>query len=288
MDRKIRTRIQLVAALVQNANFRGFFTGRLYQGPLKNVCVPGLNCYSCPGALGACPIGALQTFLAARPVRFPYYVVGLLLFFGALLGRAVCGFLCPFGLLQDLLHRIPFPRKKLGAFPGDRALRRLKYAVLAVLVVGLPALVLDWTPAFCKYLCPAGTLGGGIPLALLHGEALHLELGRLFYGKLGIAAVILIASLLICRPFCKYLCPLGAIYGLMNRFALLRLRLDPQRCTGCGACARVCPMQVDPVKTPDSAECIRCGACTRACSASALRLGVRQRSEAVDTSTASD
>ena len=135
MDNKLRGRVQFVAALVQNADLRGFFTGRIDQGAQKAVCVPGLNCYSCPGALMSCPIGSLQAFLSARPVKVPYYVAGLLLFFGALLGRAVCGFLCPFGWIQELLHKIPFPRKKLGTFPGDRLLRRLKYLVLAGLVV---------------------------------------------------------------------------------------------------------------------------------------------------------
>ena len=272
---RFRLRIQLLAALVQNADFRGFFTGKINRGALKSVCVPGLNCYSCPGALGACPIGSLQAFLSSRPVRFPYYVVGLLLFFGALLGRAVCGFLCPFGLVQDLLHRLPFPRRKLGAFPGDRLLRKLKYAVLLVLVIGLPALVMDYVPAFCKYLCPAGTLGGGVPLVLLHGERLHLTVGGLFFWKLAVALVILVLCAVIFRPFCKYLCPLGALYGLTNSFALYRMHTDAGRCTGCGACARVCPMQVDPAKTPNSPECIRCGACTRCCPAQALHLGIR-------------
>ena len=100
--------IQSVAALIQNANFKGFFTGKIYTGAGKNVCVPGLNCYSCPGAVGACPLGSLQNYLSGMKFRFPYYVLGLLLFFGALLGRAVCGFLCPFGFLQDLLYLIPF------------------------------------------------------------------------------------------------------------------------------------------------------------------------------------
>lgn len=95
MDNKRRLAIQSVAALLQNANFKGFFTGKIYGGNLKNVCVPGLNCYSCPGAVGACPIGSLQSFLSSYSFKFPYYVVGLLIFFGALLGRVVCGFLCP-------------------------------------------------------------------------------------------------------------------------------------------------------------------------------------------------
>ncbi|MBQ6453760.1 MAG: 4Fe-4S binding protein, partial [Coriobacteriales bacterium] len=104
-----RCGIQSVAVLLQNANFKGFLTGRIYQGPIKAVCVPGLNCYSCPGAVGACPIGSLQATLGGASFKLPYYVLGLLVFFGALLGRAICGFLCPFGFLQDLLHRIPLP-----------------------------------------------------------------------------------------------------------------------------------------------------------------------------------
>ncbi|MBE7004917.1 MAG: 4Fe-4S binding protein [Ruminococcaceae bacterium] len=272
MANHTRGRIQLLAALVQNANFRGFFTGKIYKGATKNVCVPGLNCYSCPGAVGACPIGSLQNFLSSRPFKFPYYVVGLLLFFGALLGRAVCGFLCPFGFLQDLLHKIPFPRKKLGSFPGDRQLRKLKYAVLLLLVVLLP-LLLDWTPTFCKYLCPAGTLEGGIPLVLIFGGKQNLGIGAMFVEKVTVLVLILALCLPIFRPFCKYLCPLGAIYGLMNPIALYRIRLAEERCTHCGACARRCPMQVDPAKTPNSAECIRCGACAAACPSDALHIG---------------
>ena len=271
MGKRLRGWVQFAALLIQNANFKGFFTGRIYQGPVKNVCVPGLNCYSCPGALGACPIGSLQNALSSRPVKLPYYVLGLLLFFGALLGRAVCGFLCPFGFLQELLHKIPLPRKKVGAFRGDRLLRKLKYAVLLLLVIGLP-LCLDWTPAFCKYLCPAGTLEGGVPLVLLNLGGLHLEIGTLFFWKLAVLLLILAACLFIYRPFCKYLCPLGAFYGLLNRVSLYRMRPESEKCVSCGACTKSCPMQVDPAKTPNSAECIRCGACVRACPTGALRL----------------
>ena len=272
MKLKIRTRIQLVALLVQNANFKGFFTGKIYKGNTKAVCVPGLNCYSCPGAVGACPIGSLQNALSAKSFKFPYYVVGLLLFFGALLGRAICGFLCPFGFIQELIHKIPFPKKKIRSFPGDKQLRYLKYAVLLIFVITLP-IVIKLTPAFCKYICPAGTLEGGIPIVLIHRSSTNMQIGFLFNWKLGLLILCLMACLFIYRPFCKYICPLGAIYGLLNPISLYRMHLDQDACVNCGACARACPMQVDPSHKPNDSECIRCGKCTGICPSNALHLG---------------
>ncbi len=268
MDGKKRFSIQAVSTLLHNAHLRGFFTGRIYQGASKGVCVPGLNCYSCPGAVGACPIGSLQSFLGSRPVRLPYYVVGLLVFFGALLGRAVCGFLCPFGFLQELLHKIPFP-KKLRGFRGERALRRLKYLILVLLVV-LP-LFFALTPFFCKYLCPAGTLAG--VLLALADAAVRPLLGGLFAWKAAVLLALVVLSLMIWRPFCKYLCPLGAFYGVFNRFALWRGRVDADKCVRCGACAAACRMGVEPTENVNSAECIRCGDCVRACPTGAIRMG---------------
>lgn len=266
MDNRKRTGIQAASALIQNANIKGFFTGKIYQGAGKNVCVPGLNCYSCPGALGACPIGSLQNGLSSSSFRFPYYVCGLLIFFGALLGRAVCGFLCPFGFLQDLLDRINITVKH-PEIRWDKPLRKLKYIVLAVMVVGLP-LVIKLTPFFCKYLCPQGTVAG-ILLALADSNIGSLLGGR-FYFKLVILIAILAASLVISRPFCRYLCPLGAFYGLFNRWSIVRISMDDGKCTGCGSCISICPMGIDPSKDTASAECIRCGKCVSSCTAGSM------------------
>lgn len=268
MDKK-RFGVQTASALLHNANFKGFFTGKIYQGAAKSVCVPGLNCYSCPGAVGACPIGSLQSFLGGLRFRFPYYVLGLLIFFGALLGRTICGFLCPFGWLQELINRIPF-FKKTDRFALDKPLRKVKYAVLALLVIVLPICV-KLTPFFCKYICPAGTLAG-ITLALRDG-IVRSQLGGLFAWKCSVLVLVVVACLIIWRPFCKYLCPLGAIYGCFNRVSLHRLRLDKDSCVACGRCAEACRMCVDPAKTPDSAECIRCGKCVSECPTGALSLG---------------
>ena len=258
--------IQAAAALLQNANFKGFFTGRVSENAAKGVCVPGLNCYSCPGAVGACPMGALQSFLGARPFRIPYYVVGLLVFFGALLGRAVCGFLCPMGWIQELLDLVP--TRKMNRFRLDRPLRKLKNLVLAAAVI-LPFFVAR-TPFFCKYVCPSGTAAA---LFLAADKTVRGMLGSLFNWKLAVLIVIAVGSLFIFRPFCKYLCPLGALYGCFNRFALYRGGVDESACVGCGKCAAVCRMGVDPVKNINSAECIRCGDCAKVCPVKAVSLG---------------
>ena len=244
----------------------------LYQGPLKHFCVPGMNCYSCPGALGSCPIGALQAVLNERHRRFPFYVLGWMIFVGAAVGRFICGWLCLFGLLQELLYKIPV-RKVRVADKVDRPLRYLKYIVLAVLVVGLPLLYRTrygaGDPFFCKYVCPVGTLEGGIPLVLLN-DALRSTLGWLFRWKFFLLIMCVAASIFIYRPFCKYVCPLGAFYALFRKVSLVRMAVDETACVHCGACAKICKMNVDPVKEPDSAECIRCGECMKACPVNAL------------------
>ncbi len=266
----IRHSIQAAATLLQNANFKGFFEGKIYQGPSKSVCVPGLNCYSCPGAVGACPVGSLQTYLSGMKFKLPYYVAGILIFTGALIGRAVCGFLCPFGFLQDLLYKIPFFKK--NEFKLDKYLRYFKYVVLALFVLILP-FCFKLTPFFCKYICPSGTVAG-IFLAAADKQVAG-QLGPLFSLKLVILGLILVGSLIIYRPFCKYICPLGAIYGFFNRISMYRMRFDKSKCTGCNACAKACKMNINPSVNPNSCECIRCGDCVHACPHKALNIGVK-------------
>ena len=270
-----RTLVQLAFAALTNGYAAGFAQGRIYRGPGKLVCVPGLNCYSCPGAVGSCPLGSLQAVLTGRTHKFPFYVLGFLLLFGALFGRLVCGWLCPFGLVQDLLHKIPFV-KKLRRLPGERALRYLKYAVLVGFVIVLPLVVLDIVgqgqPWFCKYICPSGTLFAGIPL-IASNPPLRAALGWLFAWKAAILLALVLLSIVLWRPFCRYLCPLGAIYGLFNPVAVYRFRIDEDRCTDCGACKAACKLDIDVRRTPNSAECVRCGTCRRACPHGAIRTG---------------
>lgn len=267
LRRNVRTVVQLCWTALTNGYAAGFAKGTIYKGELKRVCVPGLNCYSCPGALGACPIGSLQAVLGDRNHWFSFYVVGFLLFFGAVLGRFVCGWLCPFGLVQDLLHKIPFP-KKLKSLPGDRVLKYLRYVVLVGFVIILPLTALDvvgqGSPWYCKYICPSGTLFAGIPL-VASNPALQSTLGWIFNWKVAILVVLLLLSVVVYRPFCRYLCPLGAIYGLFNPIAFYRYEVDSEKCVDCGLCARACGFGIRANETPNSTECIRCGQCIKAC-----------------------
>ncbi len=263
---------QALAALCVNPFVQNFTTGRVHTGDLKGLCAPGLNCSSCPAAAASCPLGALQA--VANNTRFDvsFYALGILFVMGALLGRAVCGFLCVFGFLQDLLYKIPTPKLKVPA-RADRVLRKLKYVVLVALVLVLPALLVDQfglsEPLFCEYACPAGIVEAAIPL-LAADPGLFTMAGWRFAWKALLTAVVVALAVFTYRPFCKYLCPLGALYGLFNRFSALGLRLDAQACTCCGTCERTCLMGVKTLENIDSAECIRCGACKNACPEGAI------------------
>lgn len=265
--KRLRLIVQVLFTALTNGYAQGFVQGRIFTGPTKAYCVPGLNCYSCPGALGACPIGSLQAVLGSRNYKMAFYVVGFLMVVGAVFGRFVCGWLCPFGLVQDLLYKIPFV-KKLRKLPGDRWLKWLKYVLLAGFVIILPLFVVDiigqGQPWFCEYICPSGTLLAGIPL-LAANPALRAAAGWLFAWKLLILVALIFLSILVYRPFCRYLCPLGAIYGLFNPIAFYRLKVDEHKCTHCSACRRACKLDIPVDKTPNSPECIRCGDCKRAC-----------------------
>ena len=205
----LRGGIQAAATLITNIHLPNLFKGKIYQGNAKTVCVPGLNCYSCPAATGACPIGAFQAVVGSSQFKFTYYITGFFILLGVMLGRFICGFLCPFGWFQDLLHKIPgkkFSTEKL------RLLRYLKYMILFVFVIFLPIFITN-------------SIGMGDPF------------------------------------FCKYICPLGAFYSVFNKVSFFKYRVNKEKCVGCGKCAKVCRMQVDPVVNANSLECIRCGRC---------------------------
>jgi polyferredoxin len=195
--------------------------------------------------------------------RFPYFLVGFLGLVGMAVGRMACGWLCPFGFLQDLMKRISRRVVKLPRWMGH-----LKYVSLVVLAILLPFFLGDdWV----SKLCPAGGVEGAIPWVVmptsdsssLGGMDVRAAIGVLFWVKMTILAAFLIGMVFIKRPFCRTGCPLGAIFSLFNRLSLVRLRFDPAKCTECGICERLCPVDLKAHWELDSPECIKCLECTK-------------------------
>lgn len=264
-----RRLIQIYAALLYNANLKGFSTGDIYTGDTKKFCVPGLNCYSCPGAVGACPLGSLQNALASSSTSSVAYVFGIFVLLGLLLGRAICGFLCPFGLIQELLHKIPSPKLKKNKV--TKVFSYFKYVILGIFVVMIPLAFSTKlpVPGFCKYICPDGTLIGAIAMLINPSKSdMFAMLGPLFTWKFCLLVVFLVASVFIFRFFCRFFCPLGAIYGFFCKVALLGVKLDKEKCVSCGKCVEQCQMDIRHV---GDHECIHCGKCISVCPTKAIR-----------------
>ena len=261
--------IQLYAALLYNANLKGFISGRIFHGETKKVCVPGLNCYSCPGAVGSCPLGSLQNALSEANQSTPYYMLGILALFGVIFGRTICGFLCPIGLLQELLYKIKTPKIKKNKV--TYILSFFKVVVLVVFVIAIPlgfGALGYANPGFCKYFCPAGTFGGGYMLLLNPNNASMFDmLGVLFSWKTLLLFIFILGSIFLYRFFCRFICPLGLIYGFFNYFSLLGVTVDRSKCTDCGLCVNAC--KVDIRKVGDH-ECVQCGKCIDVCPEQAI------------------
>ncbi len=254
---------QLIAAVLYNCNIKGFMTGSIYKGPIKGFCAPGINCYSCPGAVTSCPLGSLQTGLLSSKYKVPYYVLGTIILMGLFLGRFICGFLCPFGLFQELIYKIP--TKKIKKNKVTRIMSCLKYIILAVFVIIIPLVKL--VPGFCKYICPAGTLEAGIPLVISEPRLRGL-VGFLFSWKIFILVVILFICTFCYRSFCRFICPLGAIYSFFAPVAVVGVKVDTGKCINCDKCVENCLMDVRKV---GDRECIHCGECIHHCPVEAIR-----------------
>lgn len=249
-----------LGTLLPNTYLKVFMTGTIYQGRLKGLCVPGLNCFACPVTFCSCPVGSLQNFFAAR--ELPFFLIGYLGIIGLIGGRFVCGWLCPFGWFQDLLFRIKSRKLRLPRF-----FSYFKYGFLVIFVVLLPFLTgQNWF----SHICPQGALEGAIPWIAWnpinsHTNAPVLDfhaIGLWFWIKIGLFALFLILFVLIKRPFCRMVCPLGAIYSLFNKHSIMTLEVGDD-CTKCNLCQKVCPMDLKVYENPNHIDCIRCLKCTQ-------------------------
>ncbi len=226
--------------------------------------MPGLNCYSCPAASGACPSGRFRRWWGLPSSASPTISQAFSFCWESCWDALSAAF---YALRLVSGAAAQNPHKKLST-KRLKPLTYLKYAVLLVMVFLLPAFLVNdvgmGDPFFCKYLCPQGVLEGAIPLSLAN-SGIRAALGKLFTWKFSILLSVIALSVLFYRPFCKWLCPLGAFYALFNRVSLFQMKVDKNKCVSCGKCARACKMDVDVTKTPNHTECIRCGMCIRAC-----------------------
>ncbi|MCX7000957.1 MAG: 4Fe-4S binding protein [Candidatus Sumerlaeota bacterium] len=228
----------------------------------KWFCNPVLSCHSCALSWFACPIGVLVHFSGYH--IFPFLVAGMLLLFGVLIGRLFCGWVCPFGLAQDVLHKIPGRKFALPEWASSG-----KYLVLLFMVLLIPFLAGESTMySFCR-ICPAATLQVSLPYLISSGFA---TISAATVVRWGVLIIVIYFAIRSSRSFCKAICPIGAIMALLNYISFVVVRLPKDACVSCQSCDSSCPMNVRPSeraikeipvnRTPD---CIVCHDCKRAC-----------------------
>jgi ferredoxin-type protein NapH len=250
--------------------------------PTKAFCAGGLNCYSCPAAGWACPVGSLQFWFndINERIRFNQplnlaglYIIGFLSLIGGLAGRICCGWVCPFGFLQDLINKITRRNFRIPS-----VFRSVRYISLFLFVLLLPLVIWDFRfvgPWFCKYLCPSGTLTAGLPL-LVVDEGLRASASWITVFKMSLMSLFLVSFLFSRRSFCKTLCPLGTIWGFFNRFSLFTLKIDQETCINCGKCERTCSMHIPVRNEQNDNRCIRCLECLKNCPVNAISFKIHK------------
>lgn len=309
---------QIIGAVVLNAYILAYIQNKvIYQGFFKSIPEPVLNCYGGPLSVFACPMGSLQQIIGIH--RIPFFIIGFFIIIGIVIGRMACAWICPFGLIQDLLYKIKSFKISLPKFApvltmtffvigyliahfffanflliwrilsvagfvviGIVADNLIKWqikkfdltAVKFLILIGVALIFAYYTgePWYCK-LCPQGTLQAGIPLVLWDPvHSLRRLVGWLYYTKIGILIVTLVLSIPIKRPFCRVVCPIGAIYAIFNKFSLLHLKLNAKECKTCRLCERVCPMGIEVHQNSNQLDCIRCFECVWHCSPRSIEI----------------
>ncbi len=249
---------QGIALIAANLGAFGLKTG---------FCYPFFYCHACPAATSACPLRAIEqsVFKGSITWRFLLYPILILGFFGALTGRAICGWACPIGLLQRATSRVPRRLKKyrfirnLGTHPIEPYLRYIKYLLLIGLVVVTPYVI----GFMFTDICPVGFLTGTIPiLALNPGKFVP----NIFFPVAAIIFVLfLILIFIIERGWCRYCCPIGAFLAPFNKISVLHVAVNKEKCKHCNVCSYICPMGIDVPNMDRDPECIICGKCISEC-----------------------
>jgi polyferredoxin len=170
-------------------------------------------------------------------------MVAVLMLLSIISGRLFCEKICPVGLFQDLLSKIPFP-VKIKSFKADKYLRCIKY-VLRLFMVILYISSRMVQEAEAATVSTQGTI-------------------------IMVTAIFVIAAIMRKRFFCKYLCYFGALFGFCNKISLFKYHFDEKKCIPCDICVKNCEMNLEPHKTPNNLECIRCGKCKKVCPRNAI------------------
>jgi len=226
-----------------------------------------------------CPFGGIESAFSlvttgtmlSRIAWSSFTLLGAVLLLAVLFRRSFCGNLCPLGTLQELFgmigKKIFRKRYELNA-TVDRTARYFKYAVLAVFVA------LSW-------ILGALVIRPYDPWAAYH-HLTSADLLKEFSIGFGVLVASLIASMFLERVFCKYLCPMGAFLGLINRIGRFRVKRNDGTCIHCSKCDRACPVniKVSDVIQVQSSECISCNECVNACPvADTLYIGNRKKAK---------
>ncbi len=257
--------VQILALILLSGNITAFTFNAVSFG---GVCLPIIHCNACPLTWFACPIYTISELIQFHSI--PWLALGLIAGCGALVGRFFCGWICPMGLLQDLLYLVPAPKLRFPSF-----LRWLKYAFL-IIAVGATAYWAgkDVLYFFCAY-CPVATMEVTLPSMIVNHDW-TMDAGRIL--RLAVLLSVLALVIFNMRWFCKAMCPVGALVAFTNKYSLLAIRLDPAKCIHCNKCVKSCPMDV-PVEESSRtgravnrhSECIECLKCQQVCPVSAIR-----------------
>ncbi len=287
-------RIETARKIVQLLSFMLFVAVLFGLGPfpvvLPVVFTLGLQQQAIGDALAM-----LQVMLSN--LIFPWTPLASFLIVAAFLGRALCGWVCPFGLVQDVMGYIK-KRTLEVSMKTHKWMVNIKYLVLAIilLISGSFAalLALESGGSFSSALgifattpfnalSPADTLFAVIPTGIFNlysnvpsfvAEALAVR--PLLWARFVVLGIVFVLAVYVPRSWCRYLCPHAAFLAIFSRFSFLGLKRDPLKCTkvGCGDCVAVCPMKVPILDLPwekfTHSECIYCLKCVESCTMKAI------------------
>jgi len=214
---------------------RGFTQLGLFTlGEITFTCNKGVLCSNCPFSFGICPIGTVQRLSFIKSFPF-YFTAASIIVTGLVLGTLSCGWACPVGFIQDVLRSCGLSEVKI---PNKFKIFRYFTLFLAVLLLFME-----------------------LRFHFFSSRGIELFNGFVIIG----GAILLTMALFIKRPFCRLLCPLGLIYGKLNKLSPIKAVLNLKECVACGKCSKVCINDINPVKEINGDLCAKCFNCVKVC-----------------------